>query len=142
MCNRPDGVSECTAADLAPCDGADVEVESRGWWSSRFDAGFLFYDPAELAAVAASTLESWRPQPYAFLDIDAHLFLNASQADVVMYSGRGDQRKNRLGSPAFDRERGLLYVQEVFADDYRPVVHVWKVIPPEQSRHSRPVEHP
>lgn len=140
QCNQPDGVTPCTEADMAPCEGFPDEG-NKGWWASRFDAGLLFYDPADLAAVAAGTLEPWQPQPYAFLDIDAHLFLNAAQADVIMDNGKGDQRKNRLGSPAYDRERGLLYVQEIFADEGRPVVHVWRVSAG-GSRHTRPVERP
>ena len=138
MCNQPDGVTPCTTADMAPCEGIPHEG-NKGWWASRFDAGILFYDPADLAA---GTLEPWQPQPYAFLDMDIHLFLNQNYYDVIVDNGKGNQWKNRLGSPAYDRDRGLLYIQEIFADEYRPVVHVWKVVTPEQSHHSRPVERP
>ncbi|HPR64164.1 MAG TPA: hypothetical protein PK014_08060 [Thermoanaerobaculia bacterium] len=141
MCTQPDGQTTCTAEDIAPCEGAAVETQSRGWWSSRFDAKILFYDPADLARVAAGTMEPWEPQPYAVLDIDDRLFLNADMADVTMYNGFDDQRKNRLGSPAYDAERNLLYVMEVFADDYRPVIHLWRVNTPSR-RHGRPFEGP
>lgn len=127
MCVRPDGETACTQEDMAPCSGAPVTVASRGWWASHFDAVLLFYDPDELAAVAAGLLAAHEPQPYAMLEIDEHLFLNAAMPDVTMYNGSGDQRKGRLGAVAFDRVHGLLYVLEQFADDYRPLVHVWKV---------------
>ncbi len=127
MCWQPDGVTPCTEEEIHGCDGADVDEESRGWWSSRFDAQLLYYDPADFAAVAAGTMEPWEPQPYALRDLDDHLFLNATQPDVTVYIGHGNQRHSRLGAPAYDRNRGLLYVLELFADDYRPLVHVFRL---------------
>ena len=41
--------------------------------------------------------------------------------------GWGDQRRFRVGDVAFDRENGLLYVLEMYADNAKPVVHVWRV---------------
>ena len=52
-CTQPDGYTQCTDTELHLCDGAAVELESKGWWSSRFDALIILYDPADLAAVAA-----------------------------------------------------------------------------------------
>ncbi len=127
MCLQPDGKTPCTAEDLAPCTGAAVEEESRGWWASRFDAVMLFYDPGELAAVAAGDLEPWEPQPYARLDLDGNLLLPPATPDIAVYFGSGSQRQYRLGAAAFDREHGLLYVLEPFADGSAPVVHVWRV---------------
>jgi hypothetical protein len=128
MCVRPDGETACTQEDMLPCSGASTTQASRGWWASRFDAVLLFYDPDDLAAVAAGSLEPYQPQPYAILEIDEHLFLNATMPDVTMYNGYGDQRRGRLGAVAFDRGSGLLYVLEQFADEYRPLVHVWRVL--------------
>jgi hypothetical protein len=128
MCYQPDNVTPCTAAELALCDGAGAGPESRGWWASRFDAQLLFYDPADLAAVAAGTMQPYEPQPYATLDLDEHLFLNATQPDVTVYIGTGNQRHTRLGEPTYDRANGLLYVPELFADDYRPVIHVFQLL--------------
>ncbi|MCG6964111.1 MAG: hypothetical protein LJE95_12675 [Acidobacteria bacterium] len=127
MCVRPDGETACTQEDMAPCLGAPTLAASRGWWASRFDAVLMFYDPDDLASVAAGSLGPYEPQPYAMFEIDEHLFLNAAMPDVAMYNGYGDQRKGRLGAVAFDRGNGLLYVLEQFADEYRPLVHVWKV---------------
>ncbi len=122
-CYNADDGSDC-APELLTCEG--YEVDSKGWWSSRFDAQILFYDPADITAVANGALEPHEPQPYAALDIDEHLFLDWP-AETDIDCGVGDQRKCRLGETAYDRERGLLYVLERFADGAKPVVHVWRV---------------
>jgi hypothetical protein len=69
---------------------------------------------------------SWAPQPYASIDIDAHLFLNPEGIEEPML-GTGVQRRLRIGPAAFDRANGLLYVVEWFADGPKPVVHVWRI---------------
>ncbi len=99
---------------------------TRGWWSTRFNARFILYNPSDLARVASGQMESWEPQPYAYLDIDEHLFLNPAgiEEDAL---GSGRQRRYRIGDVTYDRQNGLLYVLELFADEARPVVHVWRV---------------
>jgi hypothetical protein len=121
-CFNPDG-TECPPELQGECSGH--VAESRGWWSSRFDAQILFYDPGDLADVAAGTMEPYEPQPYAVLDIDEYLFLNSTVE--LNQLGYGDQRRYRLGETAYDRELGFLYVLERFADGAKPVVHVWSV---------------
>ena len=71
-------------------------------------------------------MASWEPQPYAVLDIDEFLFLNPSGVEQEML-GTGDQRRYRIGDAAYDRQNGLLYVLELFADEASPLVHVWRV---------------
>ena len=126
-CRLADG-SPCPAEDFAGCcnEGQATCVSYRGWWSTRFDAQLIFFDPADLAQVAAGEIESWQPQPYASLDIDQHLFLEPPVWDEVVV-GWGDQRRYRIASTAFDRSSGLLYVLEQYADGGKPVVHVWRV---------------
>lgn len=126
-CRTADG-GICPASDLKGCcdEEAGTCASNRGWWSSRFDAQIILYNPDDLAKVAAGTLESWQPQPYAVLDIDEHLFLSPPEWDVITV-GSGDQRRFRIGDVAFDRENGLLYVLELYADGAKPVVHVWRV---------------
>lgn len=121
-CFNADG-SNCPPELARQCPG--YVPESRGWWSSRWDAVMLFYDPADFAAVLDGTLEPYEPQPYAVMDIDENLFLNATIETT--YIGAGDQRHYRVGEMAYDRERGLLYVFELFADGAKPVVHVWEI---------------
>jgi hypothetical protein len=122
VCLMADG-SPCPDEDLTECQGHN---DYRGWWSSRFDAQFILYNPADLARVASGQLSPWEPQPYAMLDIDEHLFLNPSGTEAEML-GSGDQRRARIGDVAFDSANGLLYVLELFADEAKPVVHVWRV---------------
>jgi hypothetical protein len=125
-CRMADG-SPCPAADLQGCCSEESGscVSYRGWWSTRFDAQLIFYDLADLARVAAGELEPWQPQPYAVLDIDDVLYLTPPEWDLMLV-GWGDQRRYRIGDVAYDRENGLLYVLELFVDEAKPVVHVWR----------------
>ncbi|HRX70883.1 MAG: DUF4214 domain-containing protein [Candidatus Competibacteraceae bacterium] len=118
----------CPAEDFAGCcDEAEGNCASyRGWWSTRFDAQFILFDPADLARVVSGELESWQPQPYASLDIDQHLYLNPPVWDEISV-GTGNQRRYRIGDVAYDRAHDLLYVLEYLADGGKPVVHVWRV---------------
>lgn len=118
----------CPAEDFAGCcDEAQGNcISYRGWWSTRADAWFILYAPADLAEVAAGRMEPWQPQPYASLDIDEHLYLNPPEWDVLVV-GAGVQRRYRIGDLAYDRAHDLLYVLELLADGGKPVVHVWRV---------------
>jgi hypothetical protein len=88
----------------------------RGWWASEARARFIFYNPDDLAAVARGDTPPYGPQPYAYLDVDQHL-----------YRSNYLNQWSRLGAAAFDREHGLLYVFERQADGDKALVHVWKV---------------
>lgn len=93
--------------------------DDRGWWSTRFEGQMIFYDPADLAAVARGKMKPHEPQPYATLRIDD-----------VLFNVKHPQQKTHVRSCAFDPERGLLYVFEFRADeDDRSLVHVWHVKP-------------
>lgn len=121
LCRLADG-SPCPPEDLVECEGHN---DYRGWWSSRFDARFILYDPADLAGVVAGEMASWEPQPYAVLELDELLLLNPAGVEQDML-GTGVQRRYRIGDVAYDRSNDLLYVLELFADDAKPVVHVWR----------------
>jgi hypothetical protein len=88
----------------------------RGWWSTSFAAELLFYDPADLAAVAAGRLAADQPQPYAVLPLDDYLL-----------APRSAQQKDHVGAIAFDRAHGRLFVMEPLADGDGSIVHVWSV---------------
>lgn len=122
LCRLADG-TPCPAEDLTECAGHN---DFRGWWGSRFTAQFILYDPADLARVAAGESTSWEPRPYAVMDIDSNLFHNPDNVETEML-GTGRQRRMRIGSVAYDRANGLLYVLELFADEAKPVAHVWRV---------------
>ena len=121
----------CRMADGSPCPPEDFQgcaehTDYRGWWTTRWDSQFIFYDPADLARVASGEMEPWEPQPYAIVDIDDYLFLNPSRVEQDLL-GTGDQRRYRIGDVAYDRRHDLLYVLELFADEAMPVVHVWRL---------------
>ena len=88
----------------------------RGWWSDSFKAEIIFYDPADLSAVAKGTMKPYEPQPYATLDIDKYLFNLGSS-----------KQKDRVGAVAYDSQHGFLYVAEPLADGDKPIIHVWKL---------------
>ena len=122
LCRLADG-TPCPPSDLGGCTG---HSDYRGWWSSRFTAQLILYDPADLARVAAGQMQPWQPQPYAAINIDDRLLLNPSRVEEEML-GTGVQRRFRIGDVAYDRAHDLLYVLELFADSVRPIVHVWRV---------------
>jgi len=128
-CRNADG-SICPQEDFSGCcDGASGEcISNRGWWTTRFDAEFILYDPVQFARVASGEMASWEPQPYAVVDIDEHLYLSPPEWDLVEL-GWGDQRRSRIGDVSYDRQTGLLYVLELYADGAKPVVHVWQIVP-------------
>lgn len=123
------GDTACFTADGSPCpDSLNRECEGhtseRGWWSSRWAAEIIFYDPADLAAVAAGAIPSGAPQPYAVLAIDERLFLPNPPVEPDSI-GVGQQRRYRIGDVAYDRNQGNLYISERFADGAKPLIHVF-----------------
>jgi hypothetical protein len=121
-CRMADG-TPCPSEDLIECEG---HTSAKGWWCAKFTARIVLYDPADLAKVAAGTMDTWEPQPYAYLDIGDHLFYNPSKVDLEML-GEGIQRRFLFGDIAYDRENGRLYMLELFADEAKPLVHVWQI---------------
>ncbi|NQV13525.1 MAG: VCBS repeat-containing protein [Parcubacteria group bacterium] len=89
----------------------------RGWWSSSFIGQIVFYDPADLVAVAQGEQQSYEPQPYATLSIE----------DLLYYTPTTEMRY--IGGVTFDRERGILYIAEYRGDqeNERPLIHAWQV---------------
>jgi hypothetical protein len=115
---------EYDCADQEPDTCPDVPewpYDNRGYWAEDFEAQLLFYDPADLAAVARGELESWEPQPYAFLSLND--FLLAPEINLAEY------KRDLVGAAAFDPDHGLLYIIERLADDYRSVIHVFHIRP-------------
>lgn len=122
LCRLADG-TPCPSEDLQGCSGHN---DFRGWWSTRFAAQFILYNPDDLAQVAQEQLAADQPQPYASLDIGAHLYHNPDRVEPEML-GTGVQQRGRIGDVTYDRGNQLLYVLELFADGAQPVVHVWRV---------------
>jgi hypothetical protein len=76
-------------------------------------ASILFYDPADLAAVAAGTKQAWEPQPYRMLSVQANMLAGAA------------------GSPirdmTYDSVNNILYTSEYTGSGQ--VFHAWQVTP-------------
>lgn len=121
-CRRADGTF-CPPEELSGCEGHN---DYRGWWCPRMAAMILLYNPDDLARVARGEIEPWEPQPYARLGIDEQLLLNPAGVEPDLL-GTGPQRRYRIGSVAYDASHDLLYILESFADNIKPVIHVWRV---------------
>ncbi len=109
---------ECAENNSCP-EVPEWPYDDRGFWAEDYQAQIIFYDPAQLVAVANGELDSWQPQPYATLDLTEYLF--APELDFANY------KRDFLGAVAFDREHALLYVIERLTDEYKSVIHVWRV---------------
>ncbi|MBN1146963.1 MAG: hypothetical protein JXA78_06895 [Anaerolineales bacterium] len=108
----------CEETDSCP-EVPEWPYDDRGFWAEGYRAQIMFFDPAQLAAVAQGEIDSWAPQPYAFLDITDYMY--APNIDPAIY------KRDLAGAVAFDREHGLLYVAEILADEYKTVIHVWQL---------------
>ncbi|OGJ88031.1 MAG: hypothetical protein A2487_04290 [Candidatus Raymondbacteria bacterium RifOxyC12_full_50_8] len=84
---------------------------------SNYKFVIMFYDPDDLAAVAQGVKQPWEPQPYAYKDI----------TEIVWHTGYDAGYENEvLGSIAYDREHGLLYIIEQYVYDHKPIIHVFQ----------------
>ena len=111
---------DCAEQTPSTCpDPPEWPYDDRGFWAEGYQAQLIFYDPAHLAAVARGELESWQPQPYAVLVLDDYLLDPA--LDLMEY------KRDLVGAAAFDRVNGLFFLVERLADEYRSVIHVWRI---------------
>ena len=111
---------DCAEQTPSTCpDPPEWPYDDRGFWAEDYQAQLIFYDPAHLAAVARGELESWQPQPYAVLVLDDYLLDPA--LDLMEY------KRDLVGAAAFDRVNGLFFLVERLADEYRSVIHVWRI---------------
>ena len=111
---------DCMEQDPPTCpDVPDWPYDDRGFWAEDYQAQIIFYDPADLTAVARGEIESYAPQPFATLDLTPYLF--DPQLDPARY------KRDLVGAAAFDRARGLLYIFERMADGDKSLIHVFQV---------------
>jgi hypothetical protein len=93
-----------------------IQCGTKGYQSSDgYAPGLLFFDPAELAQVAAGAMDVWSPQPYEMMSVNNVLFNpNVDSCDM-----------NMVEALCYDRGNNLLYGLE--GDGSRTSVHVWKI---------------
>lgn len=100
--------------DYPDCNVVPACNPYQGYHSDPYEPWVLFYDPDEIAEVAAGARDPWSVQPYA------HHF---PQGQVF------DPACGILGAAALDRDRDLIYVVEQTGDAFwgTTVIHVWQV---------------
>ncbi len=100
-------------ADVPYPDFWETDPDGKGWRSHNRKPMIVFYNPDDLAAVAAGTLQPWEPQPYAALRLAEDLFFGAN---------------HEIFSATFDSENHILYAVEFIREaEGRLVVHAWRV---------------
>ncbi|MBN1448716.1 MAG: fibronectin type III domain-containing protein [Bacteroidetes bacterium] len=91
----------------------ETDPNGKGWRSNHMQPMIALYDPADLAAVAAGSIESFVPQPVAAVNLDRQIFFG-SMCEIF--------------SATFDPVNSLLYVTEfVLETDGALVMHVFRV---------------
>jgi len=101
--------------------------DDRGWWSTEFKPYIVFYSTSDLADVAEGKKEANEIQPYETFDISEYLFNKPYNEYTIDNETHRVQRVNWLGACAFDKTNGIFYIFEQFADDDKPIVHVFKI---------------
>ena len=100
---------------IEPCP-TSLCFQDKGWHSDPYQPQILFYDPAQVAEVAAGTRQPWQVLPYRVYRPLAEVF----DPDCAV-----------LNAVAHDRERGLIYVTEAEVGPFgETVVHVFAVVVP------------
>ncbi len=104
---------EWFVADVPFPDVYQNYEDGKGWRCRNHQPMIVFYDPADLAAVAAGQTASYAPQPYAALRMPKELFFGYL---------------HEIFSAAFDPENRLLYVTEfVLEEEGNLLIHAWRV---------------
>ncbi len=113
---------DCAEQTPSTCpEVPDWPYDDRGYWAEGYQAQMIFYDPADLVAVARGEMQTWEPQPYAVLVLDDYLY--DPNIHVELY------KRDLVGAMAFDRANGLIYIIERLADESKSVVHVFRLTP-------------
>ncbi len=100
-------------ADLPYPAFADTDPDGKGWRGHSRIPMLVFYDPTDLARVAAGVMQPHIPQPYAALRPPASIF---------------PRRFSVLRDAAYDITNRLFYAVEMAPElDGRVLLHVWRV---------------
>jgi len=97
----------------------DFPYDNRGYWAEDFIPAILFFNPDDLAKVANGELATYEPQPYALLDLSKYLFDPETEAAIY--------KRDLVGGAAFDSKNGLVYIVERLGEEYKSVIHVFRI---------------
>jgi hypothetical protein len=101
-------------ADVPYPEFGATDPDGKGWRAHRLRPMIILYDPDDLAAVAAGSMQSHEPQPYAAVRIDEDIFF-------------GPERE--IFSAAFDAHNQSLYITEFLREaDGGLVMHVFDIV--------------
>jgi len=104
-----DGDEDAVYPDVPP-----YPYDERGWWSDDFRACMALYDAADAIKVFNGEIAPYEIQPYAFIDLSEYMLID-----------RDETAMQYLGAAAYDIEGNRLFILELFADNDKPVVHVF-----------------
>ncbi len=115
---------DCAEPDTPPCPQIPPWPNNdRGWWADSYRPVIIFYNPEDLADVAAGEKAAYDPQPYASMNLDDCFF------DPEVAPAR--YKRHFTGAAAFDRNNRLLYIFERMADgiggDENGLIHVFRI---------------
>ncbi|RJP64787.1 MAG: T9SS C-terminal target domain-containing protein [Ignavibacteriales bacterium] len=100
-------------ADTPYPDFYVTDPDGKGWKGHNMQPMIIFYNPSNLAQVAAGTIQSYDPQPYAAFRINKNLFFGP---------------EHEIFSATFDSQNKILYIAEFVRDpDGRLIIHAWQV---------------
>lgn len=100
-------------ADLPYPEFFETDPNGKGWKAYNNIPIILFYDPSDLADVAAGITESHQPQPYAALRLDKNLFFGETA---------------QISSAAYDSYNNLLFITEFIPEVFgNVIIHVWEI---------------
>lgn len=100
-------------ADIPYPEFYETDPDGKGWRAHNRQPMIIFFNPADLAQVAAGKMQSWQPQPYAAFRISKNLFWGAA---------------HEIFSATFDAVNRKLYVTEFVREfEGRLLLHVWQV---------------
>ncbi len=103
----------CYGTAGVDCQPSLCAPGEHGWHSDPYEPQIVFYDPVEIAEVAAGTRQQWEVLPYLIYRPVTEVF---------------DPDCARLSGVAYDPERQLIYVTERAAGPFgETAVHVWEV---------------
>jgi hypothetical protein len=106
---------EWVMADIPYPEMYTTDPDGKGWRGHTMEPMIIFYDPADLAQVAAGNMESYEPQPYAAYRIDKDIFFGENHE---IFSAAVDTMNHLLFITEFVRERDGNLVIHMFETNY------------------------